>query len=240
MPASLSSFIDAASDAIAREVANLRREAQREKELRDAEHRALLAEIRLAAAGLYRQIEERLETLKDGAPGKDGRDGSDGKDGRDGIDGKDGAPGADGANGKDGEPGPDGKDGRDGDAGKDGRDGKDIDPSEIGAVWCAIEETRSALADLETVRADNDLSDREFERRVDALLAGGQMQARQNGDHAALEMVRDAVVGAMREVPRPTVNVTVPISMPKRGKEIMTVEHDARGRIKRSVKEEVD
>jgi hypothetical protein len=32
----------------------------------------------------------------------------------------------------------------------------------------------------------------------------------------------------------------VPITMPKKGKEVTTVEHDKDGRIKRSVKEEVD
>jgi hypothetical protein len=60
-----------------------------------------------------------------------------------------------------------------------------------------------------------------------------------NDNHQAA-MMRDAVVVAMREAPRPNVNVTVPIHMPKRGKEIMTVEHDANGRIRRSVRQEVD
>lgn len=147
MPESLSSFIDAATDAIAREVANLRREAQREKELRDAEHRALLAELRLSAADLHRQVETRLEMLKDGEPGAPGLKGDrgdkgdagesivgppglDGKRGEPGKDGRDGSNGAPGIAGKDGEPGRDGADGKDGSPGRDGERG---DPGIKGA-----------------------------------------------------------------------------------------------------------
>jgi len=168
----------------------------------------------------------------DGAPGIDGKEGPSGRDGIDGLAGKDGAAGL---NGKDGASIGGGVIDRDGvlqvtlTDGKVipfgvvvGKDGKDFDQSEIAAL-------RSAIDAMQTGKVDNDLSDREFERRVEAALAESQV-----------EVVRDAVVGAMREAPRPTINVSVPITMPRRGKEIMTVEHDAKGRIKRSIKEEVD
>lgn len=144
---------------------------------------------------------------------------------KDGLNGKDGAPGEKGDPGErgiDGAPGKDGPAGRDG---KDGFNGKDVDPSEIAAL-------RSAIEAMRVGKADNDLSDREFERRVDAALAESHV--------SQTDVVRDAVVVAMREAPRPTINVSVPITMPRRGKEVMTVEHDAKGRIKRSIKEEVD
>jgi len=70
MPASLRSFTDAVTDAIAREIAELRRTAQAEKDARDTEHRERLAllDTRIAAvADLERQVAERLATLKDGA-----------------------------------------------------------------------------------------------------------------------------------------------------------------------------
>lgn len=91
MPASLRSFTDAAADAVAREIAALRREAQRESELRAAEHAARLAHLdaRIAAAAdIERRLSERLASLKDGEPGRDGVDGRDGKDGENGADGQ--------------------------------------------------------------------------------------------------------------------------------------------------------
>lgn len=93
MPASLRSFTDAAADAVAREIATLRREAQREGELRAAEHAVRLAQLdaRLSSvADLERRLADRLASLKDGEPGRDGRDGADGRDGKDGKNGADG------------------------------------------------------------------------------------------------------------------------------------------------------
>ncbi|MCO5071135.1 MAG: hypothetical protein M9944_08015 [Rhizobiaceae bacterium] len=75
MPASLRSFTDAAADAVAREIASLRKEAQHARELHDAEYRARLAELdaRLASvAELERRVETRLASLKDGEPGPRG------------------------------------------------------------------------------------------------------------------------------------------------------------------------
>jgi hypothetical protein len=66
---------------------------------------------------------------------------------------------------------------------------------------------------------DRDLSDKEFQRRIDCLLKDCE---------------------PVPETKTPVVNVSVPITMPKKGKEVTTVEHDKDGRIKRSVKEEVD
>lgn len=153
---------DAATDAVADEIAALRREAARDKELRDAEHRATLAELVGVIASTReteRRLADRLATLKDGEPGRDGRDGVDGapgisgKDGRDGTDGVPGEDGGPGADGKDGPPpspeaiaeavaahlaanpppaGKDGRDGTDGVSGRDGAPGKDGEPGVSG------------------------------------------------------------------------------------------------------------
>lgn len=72
MPASLRCFIDAARAAVARAIAQVMNDAKREKELRDAEHRARLAELDsriLAVSDLERRVAERLASLKDGADG---------------------------------------------------------------------------------------------------------------------------------------------------------------------------
>lgn len=148
----LKAFTDAAADAVARAIASVQREAQRDREVRDAEHRARIAELdaRIVSVGsLEKQIAERLASLKDGENGRDGRDGVDGQPGRDadpefiavsiaenvervlatwerpkdGIDGKDGVDGQPGADGKDGRDGVDGVAGRDGTDGKDGERG---------------------------------------------------------------------------------------------------------------------
>lgn len=69
----LKAFTDAAANAIAREIASIRREAQREKDIRDAEYRARLAEIDariLAVTALEKQVADRLAALKDGEPGR--------------------------------------------------------------------------------------------------------------------------------------------------------------------------
>lgn len=75
----------------------------------------------MSHAELQRQIEAKLETVKDGAAGRDGRDGIDGKDGLNGLvgpAGKDGDPGRDGI---DGIAGMDGKEGNAGPAGPPGK-----------------------------------------------------------------------------------------------------------------------
>lgn len=100
----LNAFTDAAADAVARAIAEVRREAALERahdrELREAEqrawaaeHRAALADLAAAAASLReaeQRVNDRLATLKDGEAGQDGRDGQDGAPGRDGADGRDG------------------------------------------------------------------------------------------------------------------------------------------------------
>ena len=104
-PANMTAFIDACRDSVAREIASIRREAERERELRDAQFSARMAELdaRISAVSeLERKMADRLATLKDGEPGRDGRDGVDGKDGADGANGADGRDGTDGQNGKDG------------------------------------------------------------------------------------------------------------------------------------------
>lgn len=127
--AALRAFTDAAAERVGQTIADLRHEAQRERMLREAEHRARLAELetRLAsAADLERQLQHRLAALKDGAPGADGKDGEAGRDGSPGADGNDGRDGADGLVGEPGAPGErgaEGPSGKDGPAGRDGADG---------------------------------------------------------------------------------------------------------------------
>lgn len=127
----IKAFTDAAADAVAREIARLRTAAASERELREAEHRARMAELEtrlLSAADIERRLAERLAALKDGDPGQDGVDGADGKDGAPGSDGRDGV------DGKDGVDGADGKDGKDGTNGRDGLDVADIDVTQNGTL----------------------------------------------------------------------------------------------------------
>lgn len=79
---------DAAEATVAEEVAALQREARHERELRDAQFAARMAELEArisAVAELERKVAERLATLKDGEPGRDGTDGKDGADGKDAV-----------------------------------------------------------------------------------------------------------------------------------------------------------
>lgn len=142
-------FVDGARDAVRKMLADVRVEADRAEALRAAEHRAFMAESRQADilrdrdfANIMRDLKDRLASLRDGAPGRDGIDGKDGapgRDGADGVNGVDGAPGQDGAAGErgaDGAPGVDGKDGGRGEPGipgEPGRDGVDGTPGPEGA-----------------------------------------------------------------------------------------------------------
>lgn len=122
----LSSFTDAAADAVARAIVSIQRDAQRERELREAQFAARMAELeaRLASVSeIERRLADRLATLTDG---KDGRDGASvtvddlrpvlaelvteavaalpaPADGRDGVDGKDGERGPQGERGEAGQ-----------------------------------------------------------------------------------------------------------------------------------------
>lgn len=137
----IQAFTDAAADAVGREIARLRADAKREEERREADYRARTAELEvrlLTAANLERDLAERLATLKDGEPGKDGEDGAHGH-GVDAIEvtqtdavvefafavgdvryeyevelpaGPPGQPGKDAEPAEPGEPGKDGKDGK--------------------------------------------------------------------------------------------------------------------------------
>lgn len=121
----VASIADAAAAYIGRAIADMEWRAEQDRAIREAEHRAALAELaaeRAAVESLRQALSDRLATLKDGKDGADGRDGNDadpevirsmveeavsqipvvnGKDGRDGTDGKDGR---DGADGKDADP----------------------------------------------------------------------------------------------------------------------------------------
>ena len=78
-PANMNALTDAVRDSAAREIAILRRDAARERELRDAQFAARMAEFetRLASvAELERRLAERLAAVKDGEAGRDGADGA--------------------------------------------------------------------------------------------------------------------------------------------------------------------
>lgn len=153
----LNSFTDAAAVSVARAIATVQRDAERERELREAQFAARMTELdaRIAAVGeVERTIKERLASLKDGEPGRDGADGlpgANGENGRDGVNGKDGEPGRDGvsltlddvkpmiealvADAVAAIPSPaDGKDGRDGRDGIDGERGPAGAPGKLPRV----------------------------------------------------------------------------------------------------------
>jgi len=120
----LKAFTDAATDAVAKAIATVHREAERSEQLRQAEHRAFMAEQREAMGSLMRRIEERLASVKDGRDGKDGEPGPQGEQGPPGERGEQGIPGERGLDGKDGEPGPQGERGEPGPAGEKGEQGE--------------------------------------------------------------------------------------------------------------------
>lgn len=116
-------------EALGQVIANERREWRRERELIEAQSRETIAELRAKIIELEQEcrhaIADRLSSLKDGEPGRDGTNGIDGKDGRDGTNGKDGA---DGRDGKDGEPGAQGERGERGLPGEKGDTGERGEP----------------------------------------------------------------------------------------------------------------
>lgn len=116
---SLDRSIDAATaleTALARVVADVRREWDLQIRARDAEHRAALAQFSEAIRWLE-DAEKRWSRMAAltqgpaGEPGATGPAGAPGPVGRDGLPGVPGAQGMPGANGKDGQDGRDGKDG---------------------------------------------------------------------------------------------------------------------------------
>jgi hypothetical protein len=114
---------------LASEVERLRNEAETDRAIRDAEHRATIAELNAAISSvevLKQQVQDRLSAVKDGAPGRDGNDGAS-------VTAEDVLPQlrehitavaleavAAIPVPKDGAPGRDGKDGRDGERGEPG------------------------------------------------------------------------------------------------------------------------
>jgi hypothetical protein len=72
----LTRYTDAATDVLARTIVNFQREGNRERELRDAQFAARMAELgsRIQSVEeLERRLAERLATIKDGRDGADGR-----------------------------------------------------------------------------------------------------------------------------------------------------------------------
>ncbi|WP_448113068.1 hypothetical protein [Mesorhizobium amorphae] len=69
----LQAFTDAAADRLVRSIVEFRQETGREKELRDAQFAARMAELETrisAVSELERRLADRLATLKDGEPGR--------------------------------------------------------------------------------------------------------------------------------------------------------------------------
>ena len=133
---------EAFSEAMGRVIAEKQKEWDRIIEVRDAEHRAVVAELRAKiieleaniktyADNAFALVRVTMQGIKNGEPGPAGPIGpvgERGEKGDKGDNGEQGLPGAQGDRGYsgiEGEPGKDGKDGRDGINGKDGRDGAD-------------------------------------------------------------------------------------------------------------------
>lgn len=137
MPAT-ASLLDALAEELGAVAGRIERESTLRLDAAIAELRRIDAERELRLTNLERAVADRLASVRDGAPGRDGVDGKDGAPGakgRDGLDGKpgvDGNAGRDGIDGKDGAPGAPGRDGVDGAPGVDGRDGVDGKPGEPG------------------------------------------------------------------------------------------------------------
>lgn len=134
---------DALQEALARVIANERREWQRDRQVMAAEVARTIAELKadiVQLRSVFRDlVADRLAQLKDGKDGRDGVDGKDGPEGRqgppgergprgepgrEGFIGPQGLPGERGADGKDGEPGPAGPQGPQGEAGAQGPQGE--------------------------------------------------------------------------------------------------------------------
>lgn len=123
---------DAALDAVARAIADVKREAAQAESLRAAEHRAFMAEQRETLSVMRASLERRLVEVRDGRDGKDGEPGPQGEKGDTGPQGEigpqgesgtDGAPGEEGDKGDVGERGETGEPGAQGEAGANGIDG---------------------------------------------------------------------------------------------------------------------
>lgn len=85
-------FIEAATDAVAKAIATVHKEAERSEQIRSAEHRAFMAEQREMLAEMRRTIEAKLAEVENGKDGQDGKDGEGGKQGDKGEPGQDAAP----------------------------------------------------------------------------------------------------------------------------------------------------
>lgn len=105
----LKTFIDAAADRIAQALAGVRRQADLDRAVLNAEVRELVAELKGHAADLAllkAQIGERLAQVKDGEPGRPGDPGEPGEPGERGDPGPPGDRGVPGERGDPGPPGP--------------------------------------------------------------------------------------------------------------------------------------
>lgn len=193
------------------------------------------------------------EKGEQGPPGERGVDGRDGIDGEAGPQGEKGAPGERGEKGDPGEPGEGGEQGPPGEAGRDGidgingKDGVGVAKVLIGqsGEWIVMLTDGTTQIPGFAVReavspeiSSHEISDEEFQRRLE-LATGHDAVAQRSTElrHAgSFTLMRNAMVAAVKESKPPTVNIT----LPKKGKEVTTVqEHDEKGRIVRFVKEEV-
>lgn len=109
-------LLEAGEEAFARAIARVERSATQAEQLRDAEHRAFMAEQRELLATLFRDAEAKIASVRDGVDGKDGEPGPAGDRGEQGERGEVGERGADGIAGEKGETGERGADGFHGEA----------------------------------------------------------------------------------------------------------------------------
>jgi hypothetical protein len=112
---------DGWAEALGRILADERREWQRERELVVAEHRRVIAEIKLE---LFEAVAAKLAEVKDGEPGPPGERGEPGPPGGIGERGEPGEPGPAGLQGARGEPGERGEPGSPGEPGPPGERGE--------------------------------------------------------------------------------------------------------------------
>jgi hypothetical protein len=114
------------------ETLRIRQEYLQEKEVRQKEYEAFVADYEKSLKYLAEEVGAAVANVKDGKDGLDGKDGKDGVDGKEGQKGEAGAPGEKGEKGDPGQAGPQGERGEAGTKGEPGERGEKGDPGTNG------------------------------------------------------------------------------------------------------------
>lgn len=134
--ASIERLPDAFADALGLILARAREEWRSERALAQEQTLRTIAELRAEVAALnlrlYELARERIESLRDGAPGPEGKQGEPGPPGEPGPEGLPGPPGVPGVPGPEGPPGPPGEPGAPGEPGPEGPPGPPGEPGTPG------------------------------------------------------------------------------------------------------------